>query len=53
MDVASRRDSVPPTNRQAKDTMNTLQNIPLKRIDRSDDTLAAHRGKVLLIVNVA
>ena len=30
-----------------------IQSIPLKRVDGSDDTLAAHRGKVLLIVNVA
>jgi glutathione peroxidase len=30
-----------------------LGDIPLKRIDGAADTLAAHRGKVLLIVNVA
>jgi glutathione peroxidase len=30
-----------------------IQSIPLKRIDGAPDTLAAHRGKVLLIVNVA
>jgi glutathione peroxidase len=33
--------------------MTTLQDIPLKRIDGASDTLAAHKGKVLLIVNVA
>lgn len=33
--------------------MTTIQDIPLKRIDGSADTLAAHKGKVLLIVNVA
>ena len=33
--------------------MTTIQDIPLKRIDGGADTLAAHRGKVLLIVNVA
>jgi glutathione peroxidase len=33
--------------------MSTIQDIPLKRIDGSADTLAAHKGKVLLIVNVA
>jgi glutathione peroxidase len=33
--------------------MATIDDIPLKRIDGSDDTLAAHKGKVLLIVNVA
>jgi glutathione peroxidase len=31
----------------------SISEIPLKRIDGSADTLAAHRGKVLLIVNVA
>ena len=30
-----------------------IHTIPLKRIDGTPDTLAAHRGKVLLIVNVA
>ena len=30
-----------------------IETIALKRIDGTDDTLAAHRGKVLLIVNVA
>ena len=33
--------------------MAALQDIPLKRIDGANDTLAAHKGKVLLIVNVA
>jgi glutathione peroxidase len=33
--------------------MATLQDIPLKRMDGREDTLAAHKGKVLLIVNVA
>ncbi|MEZ6024205.1 MAG: glutathione peroxidase [Hyphomonadaceae bacterium] len=33
--------------------MSTIDAIPLKRIDGSADTLAAHKGKVLLIVNVA
>ena len=33
--------------------MAALQDIPLKRIDGGADTLAAHKGKVLLIVNVA
>jgi glutathione peroxidase len=33
--------------------MATIDDIPLKRIDGSDDTLAAHKGTVLLIVNVA
>lgn len=33
--------------------MSNIQDIPLKRIDGSADTLAAHKGKVLLIVNVA
>jgi glutathione peroxidase len=33
--------------------MTDLNNIPLKRIDGGDDTLAAHAGKVLLVVNVA
>ncbi len=33
--------------------MASLQDIQLKRIDGSADTLAAHKGKVLLIVNVA
>ncbi|MFT4149229.1 MAG: glutathione peroxidase [Paracoccaceae bacterium] len=31
----------------------TLDNIPLTRNDGTADTLAAHRGKVLLVVNVA
>jgi glutathione peroxidase len=30
-----------------------VRNISLKRIDGTDDSLAAHEGKVLLIVNVA
>ncbi|MBL8530191.1 MAG: glutathione peroxidase [Hyphomonadaceae bacterium] len=33
--------------------MTALQDIPLTRIDGSPDTLGAHKGKVLLIVNVA
>ena len=33
--------------------MAALQDIQLKRIDGGADTLAAHKGKVLLIVNVA
>ena len=33
--------------------MASLQDIQLKRIDGGADTLAAHKGKVLLIVNVA
>ncbi len=33
--------------------MSTIADIPLKRIDGSEDTLAAHQGKVLLVVNVA
>jgi len=33
--------------------MAALQDIPLKRIDGGADTLAQHKGKVLLIVNVA
>jgi hypothetical protein len=33
--------------------MTSVQDIPLKRIDGGADTLAAHKGKVLLIVNVA
>ncbi|HEX8605896.1 MAG TPA: glutathione peroxidase, partial [Pseudoduganella sp.] len=33
--------------------MAAIQDIPLKRIDGSEDTLAAHKGKVLLVVNVA
>lgn len=33
--------------------MTAIQDIPLKRIDGAPDTLAAHKGKVLLIVNVA
>jgi glutathione peroxidase len=33
--------------------MAALQDIPLKRIDGAADTLAQHKGKVLLIVNVA
>lgn len=33
--------------------MSNIQEIPLKRIDGSADTLAAHKGKVLLVVNVA
>jgi glutathione peroxidase len=31
----------------------SLQNIPLKKIDGADATLADYRGKVLLVVNVA
>ncbi|MBV9841228.1 MAG: glutathione peroxidase [Sphingomonadaceae bacterium] len=30
-----------------------IQDIPLKTIDGQDDSLAAHEGKVLLVVNVA
>ncbi len=33
--------------------MTTLQDIPLTRLDGGADSLDAHRGKVLLIVNVA
>ncbi|HRE42809.1 MAG TPA: glutathione peroxidase [Terricaulis sp.] len=33
--------------------MTALQDIPLTRIDGAADSLAAHQGKVLLIVNVA
>ncbi|ESQ76959.1 glutathione peroxidase [Asticcacaulis sp. YBE204] len=33
--------------------MSDLYNIPLRRIDGSDATLADYKGKVLLIVNVA
>lgn len=33
--------------------MSTLHDIPLKRIDGTADTLGAHKGKVLLLVNVA
>ena len=33
--------------------MTALLDIPLKRIDGAADTLAAHKGKVLLVVNVA
>ncbi len=33
--------------------MTALQNIPLKTIDGADDRLANHKGKVLLVVNVA
>lgn len=33
--------------------MSNIQDIPLKRIDGAADTLAAHKGKVLLVVNVA
>ena len=33
--------------------MAAIQDIPLKRIDGSGDTLGAHKGKVLLVVNVA
>src|SRR5690606_91249 len=33
--------------------MASVQDIPLRRIDGGADTLAAHKGKVLLIVNVA
>jgi len=33
--------------------MTAIQDIPLTRIDGGADTLAAHQGKVLLIVNVA
>lgn len=33
--------------------MTAIQDIPLKRIDGAADTLGAHKGKVLLIVNVA
>ncbi|MFM5907804.1 MAG: glutathione peroxidase [Novosphingobium sp.] len=33
--------------------MSQIQDIPLSRIDGSFDTLGDHRGKVLLVVNVA
>lgn len=33
--------------------MDTLSSIPLTRIDGTPDTLGAHAGKVLLVVNVA
>jgi len=33
--------------------MASIQDIPLTRIDGAPDTLGAHKGKVLLIVNVA
>lgn len=33
--------------------MSNLYDIPVKRIDGTDATLAAYRGKVLLVVNVA
>lgn len=33
--------------------MSDIADIPLKTIDGGEDTLAAHRGKVLLVVNVA
>jgi glutathione peroxidase len=33
--------------------MTTLPDVPLKRIDGQQDSLAAHRGNVLLVVNVA
>jgi glutathione peroxidase len=33
--------------------MTAIQDIALKRIDGASDTLGAHKGKVLLIVNVA
>jgi len=33
--------------------MSALSDIPLTRIDGTQDTLAAHQGKVLLVVNVA
>lgn len=33
--------------------MNTIQTIPLKRIDGSPATLGDYKGKVLLVVNVA
>jgi glutathione peroxidase len=33
--------------------MTALNSIPLKRIDGTEDTLAAHAGKVVLVVNVA
>jgi glutathione peroxidase len=33
--------------------MTAIQDIPLKTISGADDSLAAHAGKVLLIVNVA
>ena len=32
---------------------NSILDIPLQRIDGGTDTLASHRGKVLLVVNVA
>ena len=33
--------------------MTAIDTIPLKRIDGAPDTLGAHKGKVLLVVNVA
>jgi len=33
--------------------MSSLYDIPVRRIDGPDATLAAYRGKVLLVVNVA
>ncbi len=33
--------------------MTAIQDIPLNRLDGSPDTLGAHKGKVLLVVNVA
>ncbi|MDX2277834.1 MAG: glutathione peroxidase [Hyphomonadaceae bacterium] len=33
--------------------MTAIQDIPLTRIDGAADTLGAHKGKVLLVVNVA
>lgn len=33
--------------------MTAIQDIPLNRLDGAADTLGAHKGKVLLIVNVA
>ena len=33
--------------------MTAIQDIPLNRIDGAPDTLGAHKGKVLLLVNVA
>jgi glutathione peroxidase len=43
--------AVPPITKDT--TMSNLLDIPLKKIDGSEDTLARHKGKVLLLVNVA
>ena len=41
------------SNAQTKKTMTSIYDIPLKTIDGKPATLAAYKGKVLLIVNVA